>query len=411
MLEVKGIQDSEGDQIYINLRPNREKSIEKILESNILSFQKEIIILIDTSDSMNSHLPLIKQSLLDFQKTLLGDSDESIIDLCFRELINVKVYTYNEYVEKIWDNLCSTDSYMDTINRVDTSSISNLGKGLETIFENLIWENKYYWLLILTDGNVNYGKYRTHTSFNRLLEHKPKNCKIITLGYGYEINIELLDHIGDFLYVREEKIPCIFGGLAEDILRSSIFNINIFIEGDIQSREVLDDEALIFDVKEMPGEILVGETHLYNLSDDYTIIYKPYGSVSDIQLLKSYKVRIEYIELGIKERKSIIAPIEIVSDSPDVNMIHKEIIRKTYIRLYTYLLDDDRYNLKNMIKDIYIKDDELDEFIENIKNELDSTYISRSVIYKSLKRPYAYKIYNTPKENPFVKTLMKNVGS
>ncbi len=71
----------------------------------------------------------------------------------------------------------------------------------------------------MADGESNEGPCRSSNSFHQLVvEHKPFNSKLVTIGYGERFDPEVLNRIGTFVYVDDaEKIPVVFGNLAEDL--------------------------------------------------------------------------------------------------------------------------------------------------------------------------------------------------
>ncbi len=115
-------------------------------------------------------------------------------------------------------------AWNETISKLGAGGTTNMGDAIKLAFEKTN-PKKFTWIVVLTDGESNVGRYQTIKSFKSLVEETPSNTKIVALGYGKEFNVDVLTAIGEFTYVKnKEQIPLVFGSLANEYLNSWGFN-------------------------------------------------------------------------------------------------------------------------------------------------------------------------------------------
>lgn len=228
-----GCENDVGDVLHIEL--NLDKP-------DITMDNKDLIILLDVSGSMEKSLPLIKASLLTFRDTIIQKSREELnidkyfvdkysIDEEFRNIINTRLITFSNHSKQIWSSKTSELTYEETIKNITTESMTNMGSGLKLAFEH-INPDRYTWIVIITDGISNRGDYKTPDSFYNLIQKdKNVNSKIISLGCGNQFDSEVLRRIGTFAFAEDfDDIPMILGNIAEEIVHTWYIHCSIVFD-------------------------------------------------------------------------------------------------------------------------------------------------------------------------------------
>ncbi len=198
---------------------NAEKLAVITLESpenkpNFCMQNKTVFFLCDVSASMYDTLSAVKASLFTFR---------DFIPI----LQNFYIGTFSDDAKFLWSSN-SSRSFDEAVNSMEDEGSTNMGAGIEMAFEcfRTQEEDKASWLVILTDGVSNKGNFQTKESFVALADRKPKNTKIITLGYGDDFDANILNAIGDFTYLKDrESISGFMGALALEISTCSIINV------------------------------------------------------------------------------------------------------------------------------------------------------------------------------------------
>ena len=203
------------------------------------SGKKEIFLVVDLSGSMSSSVPFLRASLKAFRDTLVnrsklpdGTSDETIEEL-FRNSFNVTLIGYNEKAWLIYstDESDPAETWDEAIeNQIRAEGCTNMGDGVQMAFDR-IRVDRFSWVMVMTDGMSNRGKYQSTDSFGGLALLSPPNTRIITLGYGSEFNASVLCALGEFTYVAtREQIPSVFGSIVNEVVQAwgfgGTWNIN-----------------------------------------------------------------------------------------------------------------------------------------------------------------------------------------
>lgn len=193
---------------------------------------KNIIFLFDNSASMYYTLSSVKKSILTFRDLFCGRisaSQPSVTKEMMSETMkNFSLYTFSEKVRKVWGE--ETEKDFDTVvNLIEPEGSTNMGAAIETAFEECDPE-KANWIVLFTDGVSNKGNQQTLSAFNELVKKMPINTKLITLGYGTDFNVEILNSIGDFTFLETtEDITTLMGALAHEISTCSVFKVELDI--------------------------------------------------------------------------------------------------------------------------------------------------------------------------------------
>lgn len=169
--------------------------------------QKEVILILDLSRSMEPSLKILMASLKTFKDllpeeiplTIVGFNDESWT-----------IFSPGEDFSKEIDNISK-----------HCSGCTNGHSGLERAF-SLKNPDRFTWFILMTDGDFNRGLVFSVNEISEFISNnKPTKSKIISLGYGKEYNPELLISIGEFTYIpTREKISPIFGAISSEITTS-----------------------------------------------------------------------------------------------------------------------------------------------------------------------------------------------
>jgi hypothetical protein len=260
---------------------------------------KEVIFVLDVSSSMTNQMTYMINSLRSFRDAIIGKSAEEIgklsdmrRDELFRKSLNVKIIPFsNDVIESsIWISESTERTFEETLLNLNTQSMTNMSAGVVRALE-MTNPNRITWIIIMTDGESNIGKHRTVESFQMLATSKCLNSKIITLGYGQQFNPEVLNKLGEFIYMdTADKIPLVFGNIAVEVMTSWAINCNI----DIRGATELHDDTIIPSLHEtyMSNiQILVGERVIGTLYDgrDYNLIYLISGNLGNEEIVIKYK--------------------------------------------------------------------------------------------------------------------------
>jgi len=317
-----GFQKNTADIVHIKLYSENQDHI-NFLEN------KEVILVIDVSSSMYDSLPKVKASLLAFRDALLQksheelDPDPVVRDINFRDYIDMTIVVFSEKAKVIWCSKNSIETYEQAVHKMKTESLTNLGAGIELAFSKKDLE-KNTWIIVMSDGECNKGQYRTCRSFKKLCNlSKPQKCKLISLGYGQQFDSEVLRVLGNFVYIdNSEKIPYIFGNIAEEINTAWAYDCEI----DIFNDNHLDDDIIIPEgKKDSRVKILIGDKNIETLSHNktYHLLYLPHGNIKDKELLNEYKsVKINFKDLeNLLEAKRFLKYIKEILEVERVDSV------------------------------------------------------------------------------------------
>ena len=191
---------------------------------------KNIFFLFDNSASMYYTLPVVKSSILTFRDLLCQRTSmfqppvsKEVFD---KYMCNFNLYTFSEKVRHVWGPT-TKGNFDDIVNCIEPEGCTNMGEAIETAFKNCD-TNKANWIIVFTDGESNKGRHQTSSAFHELAKTIPNNTKLLTLGYGKDFNIEILNSIGEFTFLEnKESIPTFMGALTHEISTCSVFNAKI----------------------------------------------------------------------------------------------------------------------------------------------------------------------------------------
>jgi len=216
------IGKNQGPLIYFSLCQENK-------ENHYAMHNKNIYFLFDNSASMYYTLPAVKTSILTFRDLMCGRTSSFhppvTKELFNKYMANFKLFTFSEVTKHIWPSL--EEDFESVVNSVEPEGSTNMGEAIETVFKHCN-PQKANWVVIFTDGESNKGKYQTEQAFKELATKIPENTKIITLGYGTEFNVEILNSIGDFTFLENvESIPTFMGMLTHEISTCSVFQAKV----------------------------------------------------------------------------------------------------------------------------------------------------------------------------------------
>ena len=291
MLTVKqydgqyGNKEDVGSIIHVNLyspdQTNNKESTNKEPTNKQPTNNKEIIILIDISGSMEETIKNVQASLFSFRDSLINKTSYEIEqmdpmerDNILRDTIKLRLITFSNDAKEVWSNE-STSTFEDVVSNLRTEAMTNMGDALKLAFGK-INSTIFTWIIVMTDGESNEGPCRTSSSFQKLVTvTKPINTKIVTLGYGDRFDPEVLNVVGSFVYLENtEMIPVVLSNLSEEIITAVGFNCTINlntikVDETITLNDVIDQDYI-------SGEIIVGDEYIGpicpNVSYDYVFL-------------------------------------------------------------------------------------------------------------------------------------------
>lgn len=205
---------------------------------------KNVIFVVDVSVSMLESMPNLKASIKTFRDLICGRTSAKqppVTDDSFSlALPNFHLITFSDEAKLCWSNGNSntTTSFNELIDSLEVGECStNMGAGIELAYslcppngsETIQGPNaQASWIVVLTDGESNRGKYQTPDAFFQLASQKPPNTKIVSLGFGENFNADILDNIGEFTYLESnESIPSFMGAFVDEVLSCGIINTGI----------------------------------------------------------------------------------------------------------------------------------------------------------------------------------------
>jgi len=182
---------------------------------------KEMVVVLDLSSSMRPVLSQLQSALRVLKRSL----DPHII---------LKIIGYNSTAFEIYSG---TAGSCPDFQELQTSGYTNMGAGIQLAFTEIDL-HKATWLVVLSDGLSNLGKYRTLEHFSKLMEATPKRTEIISIGLGNAFDANIIQSLGDFVYLDDgERIAMFFEDLAQKINRVKIFSIQV--QTNFRSRVVI----------------------------------------------------------------------------------------------------------------------------------------------------------------------------
>ena len=142
----------------------------------------------------------------------------------FREVIQVRLIVYSDTSREIYSHEeCVT--WDDSVGSISSGEMTNMGDGIDLAYSK-VNPNKCTWLIVMTDGIPNKGKYQVKKSFEKLKKQAPPHTRIITLGYGDQYKPSILNSLGEFTHIEDsESIPIVFGSIANEIKYTWVFNV------------------------------------------------------------------------------------------------------------------------------------------------------------------------------------------
>lgn len=252
-------------------------------ENRKLSMEnKQILFVVDKSASMEEAIPALKASLFAARNSILemlgqNVDGEKTKDSIFSAVCNASIITFSDEAKCIWDSKRATGSlasFSSAVNSLKTEYSTNMGHALEIAFKKADNDDAT-WIILLTDGISNKGDYQTIEAFEELSKLKPKNTKIIPLGYSTEFDAKILNALGVMSYLdSQESIAEAFGMIMGEIV--SCYGINAKIN-------------LPKIIPNANGTDLIGSSHFGCIFNDrkYIYGYLPFGSEKN-ELIKDY---------------------------------------------------------------------------------------------------------------------------
>ncbi len=163
---------------------------------------KRLILVVDTSYSMDSVFPMLQATLL------------AVWNFCEKQKQQeLYVVTFDQDARIVWspDHVKSGATFTDMVKQMRTGPSTNLEAGLEVGYKlrgDLVLNHIY----VLTDGQPNVGNSSTEY-FRKFTESKANWWTFVAaIGYGDDYNVEILRQIGQFSHVRnDEAIPATIG--------------------------------------------------------------------------------------------------------------------------------------------------------------------------------------------------------
>lgn len=294
-ITLKNFRTHNNELIFsINVQCENDKKIYK---------GKEIHILIDTSASMNDFIKFIKSTLISFLNLFEGND------------IDITIITFNETAEVLWTTKDEDKDYNKAINSIKLGCKTNMGSAIE-LSNSLNNIEKNTWVLVFTDGSSNEGKYRSVESFRELKEYTPEKTEMILLGHGDSFNVEVLNCLGRFVYVKNiEYVKEIIESLYSEIVGTFGVDCKLTINVDDEEIKpsVLDPIRLLSGDKDI-GLLYNGRNFIYSfivnneediekyLLGEYELIY--YSIENEISVSKKFDMidkRNEHVERIVEE--------------------------------------------------------------------------------------------------------------
>jgi uncharacterized protein YegL len=284
---------------------------------------KSVIFVVDVSGSMEDTLPSVKASLLAFRDVMVGNEiiDRTItnqqepslqthdaylnLDRAFRSGCNVELITFNDIAKRVWSSTSSSVTFTDAVSDLCVGGRTNMGDAIQMAFSGCI-KDQVTWIVVLTDGVSNSGRCQTTEAFVSLVSRKPKNSKIITLGYGTDFNPDILTSIGSFTYLEDtEAIPYLMGSVYHEISTSKFFDVR-------------------HELTSPPGNVMIGSQDVGVMFNERNFIFG-----ASLEEIFPSTLMLTYTELtphGLIEKMDVYGPfLETSSPLPD------HIVRAYYV--------------------------------------------------------------------------------
>lgn len=256
-----GPENYKGDVISTMIKCNESQ--------DVISINKEIIFVVDCSSSMYDSITSLKGGLLAFRDIIIdrNPSDDMRcsyeIEKDFKSLCNTKLIIYNDDPQEIYSSNEEYGDWGHSVESIHTKGMTNIGDAIKLAYSKTN-PNKCTWIVLMTDGLPNKGKYQTKSSFQLLKNSKPKNTRLITLGYGKEYNSKILTSLGEFTAVESmEYIPSVFGSIANEFKYSWAFGAKWKMEKKIPGSKYIvgsSNIGCIYYQREYTMGILLGKT-------------------------------------------------------------------------------------------------------------------------------------------------------
>ena len=186
---------------------------------------KEIILVVDLSGSMESSIKQLRASLRAFWSSINELENSDTCDIFIPSKISLRLIGYSDNAWEIYpggsaesDSAGESKSFdQSVIDDVYSRGYTNMGAGIVLAFAKTD-PRKATWIVVLSDGRSNQGAYQSPDAFTKLMTVKPSRTRVLSIGYGDNFNADTLRAIGDFTYISDpEDIPVFFGNLATEV--------------------------------------------------------------------------------------------------------------------------------------------------------------------------------------------------
>lgn len=261
--------------------------------------QKEVILVVDVSASMETSLTSVKASILAFRDAL---SDETIA---------LRLITFSDTAEEIWfgstnDASHQTGSLDQAIQKLCLHHKTNMGAGIELAYQR-VRPTIATWIIVMTDGVSNCGRYQTVEAFTRLAMRRPPLVTMITFGYGNGFDVETLTSVGTFTHIQnQEMIAPVFGALSHEI--RTAWAVNCVIETPADGIGISPPKCDVIVVEAQPHveRVVIGSRTVGTLFDQRHYTFALVGT--DLQEWVGHEIYLLYhdISTGKTEKRSFV---------------------------------------------------------------------------------------------------------
>lgn len=271
---------------------------------------KQIIFVVDESGSMENTMDSVKVSLIAARHSLLSllDKNDGEQDKEFSDICNVCLITFSEEAKCRWESNLARKlqgleplpyTFTETVNNLDSQTCTNMGAALHLAFEKKM-KDCITWIILLTDGVSNKGRYQTVDSFKKLMNEIPDKTKIIPLGYTTAFDPETLSCLGNMTYLDcKETIPVTFGSIIGEIL--TCYGIDGFISIPIISEVVDSDDIIIVPDEIIQPKTIIGDNFIDTIYNERKFVYGYLLSSSSSCNYNGIKCKFRYYNIDSKK--------------------------------------------------------------------------------------------------------------
>ena len=226
------------------------------------TLKKRVIFLIDVSGSMKRSLKHVKASLMAFAELL--DRYNSNHEFITSTSVDVDVVAFNDVITNIWP---AETSFAHAVGQMKADGMTNMGDAIVKAFAS-VKDDEATWIAVLTDGVSNTGCAISLEAFTDLAKKRPRNVKMLSLGYGTHFDVDILTTLGTFIYLQdEEMIPSVMVSLFHEVMTSRHFVCVIEVI-DIRGGTVASGKGAL-------GMEVIGNRNVGVLSDPYAFGFIP----------------------------------------------------------------------------------------------------------------------------------------